>query len=235
MILYLSLGLCATGAAYLVYRHDLYDREPWFLLLLTTALGALAINVAGRLEEWTFASPRFSGTTAQAAAAATYEELGKVAVVAGVMLFAPRWFNDPMDGIVYGSMSGLGMAIEESVASLRGLPHGALLPPEEVVRICGHLVMGGLGGFALGMAWLRRKGWPAAVLGGFLAAFTLHFGWDLLAASAEAHGPSLPRTLGRVAVMLAGLVAFGLLLELGSRWSRDLFAPTPVSARTPEA
>ena len=51
MILYSTLGLCALAAAVLVYRHDLYDREPLPLLGLTVALGAGAIGLAGRAEE----------------------------------------------------------------------------------------------------------------------------------------------------------------------------------------
>ncbi len=47
MILYGTLALCALGAALLVYRHDLYDREPPWLLLVTVGLGASAMNLAG--------------------------------------------------------------------------------------------------------------------------------------------------------------------------------------------
>jgi RsiW-degrading membrane proteinase PrsW (M82 family) len=225
LILYATLGLCAVGAAFLVYRHDLYDREPWSLLAVAVGLGAAAIVLAGWLEAWTFVALSVARPAGQAAVAAACEELGKLLVVVAFAFFARRTFNDPMDGIVYGSMAGLGAALDESVALLRGSSHGLLLPPEELVRLCGHLVMGGLGGFAVGMARIGKKGWPAAVVGGFLAAFALHFGWDFMALSAETREPSLGQTLARVATMLAGLVGYGLLLELGARWSKQVFAP----------
>ena len=119
LILYLTLGLCALGAAFLVYRHDLYDREPWPLLAVAVALGAGAITIAGRLEARMFTAFSVTRPAGQAAVAAGCEELGKLLVVAAVALLARRTFNDPMDGIVYGSMAGLGAALDESVALLR--------------------------------------------------------------------------------------------------------------------
>ncbi len=224
MILYSTLGLCALAAAVLVYRHDLYDREPLPLLGLTIALGAGAIGLAGRAEEWTFAALRLASPREIAAVVALLEELGKLAVVTAIALLARRAFNDPMDGIIYGSMAGLGMAVEESVYCLRGST-AKLLPPEEVVRICGHLVMGGIGGFALGMARVRRRGWPLAIPAGFAAAVGLHFGWDWLALSASARGFTEAQAGLAVALMLGGMLAYGALLTIASHWSHALFSP----------
>jgi len=225
VILYSTLGLCALAAAVLVYRHDLYDREPLPLLGLTVALGAGAIGLAGRAEEWTFAALRLASPRAIAAVVALLEELGKLAVVTTIALLARRAFNDPMDGIIYGSMAGLGMAVEESVYCLRGSTAKVLLPPEELVRICGHLVMGGIGGFALGMARVRRRGWPLAVAGGLAAAVGLHFGWDWLALSSNAGGLTVAQTGLAVALMLGGMLVYAALLTIASHWSHALFAP----------
>ncbi len=224
MILYSTLGMCALAAAVLVYRHDLYDREPLPLLGLTIALGAGAIGVAGRAEEWTFAALGLASPAAIAVAVALLEELGKLAVVTAIALLARHAFNDPMDGIIYGSMAGLGMAVEESVYYLRGST-ARVLPPEEVVRICGHLVMGGIGGFALGMARVRRRGWPLAIPAGFAAAVGLHFGWDWLALSSSARGLTETQTGLAVALMLGGMLVYGGLLTVASHWSHDLFSP----------
>ncbi len=223
VILYPTLGLCAIAAAVLVYRHDLYDREPLPLLGLTVALGAGAIGLAGRAEEWTFAALRLASPRAIAAVVALLEELGKLAVVTAIALLA-RAFNDPMDGIIYGSMAGLGMAVEESVYCLRGST-AKVLPPEELVRICGHVVMGGIGGFALGMARARRRGWPLALAGGFAAAVGLHFGWDWLALSSNARRFTEAQTGLAVALMLGGMLVYGALLTIASHWSHALFSP----------
>ena len=48
MILYATLALCAGGAALSVYRHDLFDRKPTWLLALSVGLGALTVALAGR-------------------------------------------------------------------------------------------------------------------------------------------------------------------------------------------
>jgi len=224
VVLYSTLGLCALLAAVLVYQHDLYDREPWLLLGLTVALGAGAIGLAGRAEAWTFAALRLASPGSIAAVAALLEEMGKLAVVTAIALLARRAFNDPMDGIIYGSMAGLGMAIEESVYCLRAST-ATVLPPEELVRICGHLIMGGIGGFPLGMARIRRRGWPLAVASGFAAAVGLHFGWDWLALTSSTQGFTPGQTGLAVALMLGGMLVYGTLLTIASHWSHAIFAP----------
>ena len=37
------------------------------------------------------------------------------ALVVALALLIPSQFNDPMDGIIYGSLIGLGMAVLESI------------------------------------------------------------------------------------------------------------------------
>jgi len=226
VILYLTLGICSLGGAALVYRYDLYDREPPAMLALTVGLGAGAMALAGRLEAASFARLETDSTATLALVGAGYEEALKLLVVALLALLA-RSFNDPMDGLIYGSMSGLGMALEEGVAVLRAMPSGGgMLPPEELVRLCGHLVMGGIGGFGVGCLFFRGwKGMPGAT-GSFLSAVLLHFGWDVAALRAEAGtGLGGRESLLGAALMLAGLLLYGRLVVIGSRWSQQVFAP----------
>jgi RsiW-degrading membrane proteinase PrsW (M82 family) len=227
MLLFLTLGVCALGAAVIVYRYDLYDREPTLLLAAAVALGAAGMFVAGWLERITF--DRLPGGTVPALAliASSLEETLKLVAVALLALAFRRAFNDPMDGMIYGSMAGLGAALEEGVAILRLLPAGRLfLPPEELVRLCGHLVMGGIGGFGIGYVIVRgMKGLPAVGVS-LLAAVALHFGWDVISLREPAAGerPFLQALLGS-ALMLAGLLLYGRLVTVGSRWSQDVLAP----------
>ncbi|HEY6554882.1 MAG TPA: PrsW family glutamic-type intramembrane protease, partial [Vicinamibacteria bacterium] len=227
MILYGTLVLCALGAAFIVYRNDLYDREPAWLLGLTAGLGAAAMWLAGFVESWTLEWSGLTSRAAIAALAAIVEETAKVLVVAGVALSARKAFNDPLDGLIYGSLAGLGMAVEESVAYLRAEPPGPwILPPVELVRLCGHLVMGGIGAFALGMAATGRRAWPFALVGGLVAATSFHFAWDWLALSvADARELSLGNSVLGVVLMVAGLALYGTLTAIGSKWSHGLFAP----------
>ena len=112
MALYVALGLCALLAALLVYRYDLYEREPWYMVALAIVLGAAGMRLVGTVE---LVSLGFVDTqVAVAALAALHEEAARLAIVIAIAFVFPRQFNDPMDGIVYGSMVGLGMALEES-------------------------------------------------------------------------------------------------------------------------
>lgn len=227
MILYGTLALCALGAALLVYRHDLYDREPPWLLLVTVGLGASSMNLAGFVETRALAWSGFTSRAGIASLAALVEELAKLLVVVMVALLARKQFNDPLDGLIYGSLAGLGAAVEESVFYLRteALP-SAGLPPVEAVRLCGHLIMGGIGSFALGMAVVGKRTWPLAFVAGLGAAIGLHFGWDSVAMSATSGGELGPgATLLAMALMLGGLGLYAALTAIGSGWSHRLFAP----------
>jgi RsiW-degrading membrane proteinase PrsW (M82 family) len=228
VILYLTLGLCSLGAAALVYRYDLYDREPPAMIAFTVGLGAGAMALAGRLEAACFARLETDSIATLALVGAGYEEALKLLVVALLALLA-RSFNDPMDGLIYGSMSGLGMALEEGIAVLRAMPSGGgMLPPEELVRLCGHLVMGGIGGFGVGCLFFRGWQGMAGATASFLSAVLLHFGWDVAALRAEAAtGLGGRESLLAVALMLAGLLLYGRLVVVGSRWSQQVFAPGP--------
>ncbi len=227
VFLYLTLGLSGLGVAVLVYRYDLYDREPKALLVATVALGAAAMTLAGRLESATLARLHTNAPPVLAWVGASYEEALKLLVVILIALFARRAFNDPMDGLIYGSMAGLGAALEEGVAVIRALPRATgLVPPEELVRLCGHLVMGGIGGFGMSCVVTKRPRALAAVALSLFTAVALHFGWDLVALSADAGVVRAGRNgLLGAALMLAGLLLYGRLVVLGSRWSKDVFAP----------
>jgi RsiW-degrading membrane proteinase PrsW (M82 family) len=227
VLLYFSLGLCALAAACLVYHYDMYDREPRALLALAVGLGAGAMATAGILEEWTFRGERITGELAIAATAALEEESLKLLVVGVIALLFRRDFNDPMDGLIYGSMSGLGMALEESIHLLRAShATGPFPPPVELVRLFGHVVMGGISGFPLGLARVGRPRWPWALLGCVLAAIGLHSAWDWLSLTAPASGELRPgqAALGSL-LMLAGMALYGALVDFGSHRSHDLFAP----------
>lgn len=227
MLLYLSLGLCGLAAACLVYRYDMYDREPRGLLALAVVLGIGAMAGAGFLEEWTLSGERITREPAIAAAAALEEEALKLLVVGVIALLFRRDFNDPMDGLIYGSMSGLGMALEESSHLLRTAhAAGPLPPPTELVRLCGHLVMGGISGFPLGLARVGHPRWPWALAGCALAATGLHFGWDWLSLSAPSSGELRPGQAALASLlMLAGMGLYGALVDFASHRSHDLFAP----------
>jgi RsiW-degrading membrane proteinase PrsW (M82 family) len=204
----------------------MYDTEPRWLLALTVALGAGAMALAGLVETLTLASGHLTSTRAVAVVAACEEELLGFGVVVATALLARRAFNDPMDGLVYGSMVGLGMAVEESIFYLRAAPRTSLLPPAELVRICGHLVMSGIAAFPLGPLAVHRRGGHVALVTCLGAAIALHFGWDWNVLDVEARGaPDVAHTVAGILLMSSGLVLYGALTAAAARWSHDLFAP----------
>jgi len=226
MVLYVAIGLCALLAALLVYRYDLYEREPWYTLVLAALIGALGMRVAGAIELASMANVQSS--PAIAALAALHEELARLIIVSGLALLLRRNFNDPMDGIVYGSIVGLGMAVEESyyVLGLLQDPPAYLLPVE-TVRLTGHLIMGGIVGFAIGLARTGTGAWKSKLVLCFSVSFALHFLWDVLALATDVRPDfSEAQTTAAIALILFGMLFYGSLVLEGSRLSKSMFAPT---------
>ena len=225
MALYVTLSLCALLAGLLVYRYDLYEREPLPMLLLAVAAGGVGMRLVGAVELW---SLDFVGSIwAIAALAALHEEMARFVLVFGIAALFPRQFNDPMDGLVYGSMVGLGMALEESFYLLGLLKApGPITLPLELVRLAGHLVMGGIVGFGLGLARVSIPGWKPKLVQCFLIATAIHFVWDWIALTAPDSAPlSTFQTVASVAVMLFGMLFYGALVHEGSVLSKRRFAP----------
>jgi RsiW-degrading membrane proteinase PrsW (M82 family) len=183
--------------------------------------------LAGRIEGEVLNRAQGLGPLEIAAVAAVSEELLKVLVVLLVALLARREFDDPMDGVVYGSMAGLGAALEESVF-YAGLPReaGAWLPAGELVRLWAHVVLGGIAAFSLGF-WRTRPQRAALATGGLLTvAIALHLGWDAIVLSVPDGFPPTPvQSLAGVALMVASLILYGRLVTLASARSRRQFAP----------
>lgn len=228
MALYVVLGLCTLLAALLVYRYDLYEREPWYMIVLAIVLGALGMRLVGAIELVSLVL--VDSHVAAAALAALHEEAARLLMVIAIALVFRSQFNDPMDGIVYGSLIGLGMAIEESFyfLGLLGTPSPLVLPVE-IVRLLGHLVMAGILGFGVGLARTDVFGWRGKLLRCALVAFALHFLWDWVALDSSAEGISGLQTLASIALMSFGFLFYGSLVVFGSRLSKKRFAPDSTS------
>jgi len=183
--------------------------------------------VAGVVEAGALSGSSNLGPFGIAAVAAGAEELLKLLVVIAVSLLARREFDDPMDGVVYGSMAGLGAALEESVFYQHLSPAlDSFVPAAELVRLWAHVVLGGIVGFPLGF-WRTdpRRAVPAA-FGGLAVAVTLHFGWDAVVLSVpDGVAPGAGHTLAGVALMVASLALYGRLVLIASARSRRQFAP----------
>ena len=185
---------------WVVRRIDRNEKEPWRLVLVAAAWGAV---VATSLVIWAESlwqliairtlvpGPGLDVSTAFSAG--ILEELAKGSAVVLLFLVMRNEFDDVVDGIVYGAAVGLGFNFMESVSYMTNLY--AIFQPE------------GVGGYAAGFQWyarqvlglffghatytafvgagigiarqlpdVRRK--LIAIAAGFLVAIAAHFSWD---------------------------------------------------------
>jgi len=183
-----------------VRRMDRNEKEPWRLVLVAAAWGAI---VATSLVIW---GESLWDATAQhtlvpgpgldasiAFSAGLLEELAKGAAVVLLFLVMRDDFDDVVDGIVYGAAVGLGFNFLESVAYMTNIY--SIFNPEgigweaagiqwyarQVLGLFfGHATYTAFIGAGLGVArqlpHLRQK--ALVILSGFLIAIAGHFAWD---------------------------------------------------------
>ncbi len=229
LCLYFTLATCGLAIGLIVLRYDLYTREPWYFVVTALLLGAASMWLAGQLQLGVIRAVNAQGlelsNLALATLAGSTEEFAKFAVVVFFWAAVSRHFNEPLDGLIYGSFAGLGAALEESIFVLSRSHINGYLPPTEPVRLCGHLVMGGIGAYGLGLLTIRSRWTIPVILASLASAAALHTVWDLAAFSASDHLRSSTRLEGwhtaiPIALMLTGMVAYRRLASVGARLTR---------------
>ena len=193
--------LPTTGLGLFVIRRiDRNEKEPWRLVLVAAAWGAI---VATSLVIWGESFweavavrtlvPGPGLDAARAFSAGLLEELGKGTAVLLLFLVMRNEFDDVVDGIVYGAAVGLGFNFMETLTYMTNLY--AIFSPEGAGGIAagfqwyarqvlglfmGHATYTAFVGAGIGVARQlpsRRKK-VIAVLTGFLVAIAAHFSWD---------------------------------------------------------
>lgn len=240
LCLYFTLATCGLVIGLIVLRYDLYQREPWHFVLGALLLGAASMWIAGQIEVGIIRAVTAQGlelsNAALALMAGSTEEFAKFAVVIFFWATLSRHFNDPLDGLIYGSFAGLGAALEESVFVLSRSHINGYLPPTEPVRLCGHLVMGGIGAFGLGLLTVRSRWTIPVILLSLISAAALHTVWDIAAFSASDRFRAGSRleswhTAIPIALMLTGMVAYRRLASVGARLTRQKLQICDVATR----
>jgi RsiW-degrading membrane proteinase PrsW (M82 family) len=180
----------------LIYRLDLYEREPISLAIGAFAWGALAATaLALDAAGWDQLVARVFGQDVAARwgpalTAPIIEELLTGAGVVLICLIGRDEIDDMMDGFVYGALCGLGFAVVEDVlyfmAAFGGSPGGVL--EGFYVRVVssglyGHVLYAGLTGMGIGYLVSRREDVPmrkrvAVAVALFLAAVLGHALWN---------------------------------------------------------
>ena len=169
---------------------DRYDREPWYLVLGAFAWGALGAIVIAIMASLTLAAPFKSLLDAKMVFGITVvviapivEEIAKAVIL--IPLALHRKFDGFIDGMVYGSMVGLGFAVTENffyylgVFLNKGAFHWAITV---VIRtFCStfiHALSTGVAGAAIGYCKFtkqRFKRYYIPLLGLFIAMFIHSF------------------------------------------------------------
>ncbi|MCH2210356.1 MAG: PrsW family glutamic-type intramembrane protease [Fuerstiella sp.] len=227
MLVFFMVLVAAIVLGSIVYRYDLYNKEPWYLLLMTTGLGMLTGYGSGLIEDQLIQAWNIYDQPMEMAwLAGIVEELAKVLVVVAVAFVCRSKFDDPQDGQIYGAFAGLGAAIIESRVYLTlGTPELATVGTE-FARLLLHLLLGGIGGYGIGLARFRIRGWAWKLPVSVTVAVVLHSAWDWAC--------GLPAQLGEitmgpryiaVGLMLTTLLLFGLMTHLGTQHAAAALKP----------
>ncbi len=199
----LSALACIPTTAFglfVVRRLDRNEKEPWRLVLVAAAWGAV---VATSMVIWgeslwdAFAVrtlvPGPGLDASNAFSAGVLEELSKGGAVLLLFLVMRNEFDDVVDGIVYGAAVGLGFNFMESIAYMTNLY--AIFGPEGSADLAagfqwyarqvlglffGHATYTALIGAGIGIARQLpgRRQKAIAIASGFLIAIAAHFSWD---------------------------------------------------------
>jgi protease PrsW len=243
----------AVPVAVIVYRLDLFEREPKLVLAAAVVWGAvIATSMAAQANDaWLsilskVASPDLASQWGAAIVGPGVEETLKLAGVVTLFLIVPGEFDGVMDGFVYGAMVGLGFTIVEDVSyfitAVAAAPgtfdQSGPVFDTFLVRVVGgglygHVLFTGLTGLGFAYIATRRSVAPSARLwrGGLciVAGVAAHAIWnspwmeDILATSGGAD-PSTLQWLEYGAVKgLPFLILLGLLVRLATRSEEEAF------------
>jgi RsiW-degrading membrane proteinase PrsW (M82 family) len=177
--------------AYAVYWLDRYEREPLWLLALAFLWGAVPAIVLAIIPQLALDSAitgmlgkgQLTDALTYGLSAPLTEETAKGIFLVGLLLLFWQQMDDPLDGIVYGSMVGFGFALPENVLYFAGAYGDGGLGGVLVNIVLRNVFFGFNHAFftactGLGLGWARTHSGTLARLGapllGWLAAVTFH-------------------------------------------------------------
>jgi protease PrsW len=212
---------------FVLRRLDRNEKEPWRLVLVAAAWGAIVAtsmviwgeSLWGAVAERTLV-PGPGLDVSNAFSAGLLEELSKGVAVLLLFLVMRNEFDDVVDGIVYGAAVGLGFNFMESIAYMTNLysifsPEGAggfaagfqWYARQVLGLFFGHATYTALIGAGIGIARQMpgRRQKVIAIASGFLIAIAAHFSWDAWLA----FFPIESSALGLVEIHLRTLIMTG--------------------------
>ena len=237
MVTYLVLTLGGLLFGAMVYRYDMHEREPWWMLVAAVIAGGITMALAFVLEDFVLRAAVQSdwsyGITTHrfmhAALAGTLEELAKLIVPVLVLLLVRKHFNDPMDGLIYGSLAGLGAALYESgwyLVNDEASRNAALIHRigTDALRLFMHTIWGGIVGFALGLI-VMKKPWRLQLARTVGLVMLIHFAWDFFVGFVKDDQQNNWHRLVATLLLGTSVAWYGLLVVRANKWSRSMHAP----------
>ena len=162
-----------------IFHRDAYNREPKLNLLASFILGAAIVFPVAYAEIFfsQFLDNTISGTAITAfLAVALVEELGKF-IVLRFYAYNKKSFDEPLDGIVYGVMIGMGFATLENILYVQkfGMQTGFL---RMFLAVPAHATFGVLMGYHAGKAKFDKPNSVRLLFLGLLWAVLFHGLYD---------------------------------------------------------
>jgi RsiW-degrading membrane proteinase PrsW (M82 family) len=238
--------------AFVIYRLDLFEREPAVLIAAAVIWGAIvATSLAAQANSaWLsvlgkVAAPDFTAEWGKAIVGPGVEETLKLMGVVILYLLASSEFDGPMDGFVYGAMVGLGFTVVEdvsyfinAVASAPGaVDQSGPVFDTFIIRVVGgglygHVLFTGLTG--LGFAYLvtrraasslKRVGAAACIVAGVAAHVVWNSPWmESLLRTSDGSNPSTLQWIEYGSVKgLPFLLLLGVLVIFATRSEENNF------------
>lgn len=174
----------ALAICLFVYAMDKYDREPAGLLLKSFLLGMLCVVFPLLMQgvALTFGLKESNGTILGTAAFAygvvgISEELAKFIILRGYS-YPKKAFNEPLDGIVYSVMIGMGFATLENIAYVAKYGVGTGVA-RMFLSVPAHATFAILMGYYTGLAKFIPHRSGELLLRGLLIAVFFHGTFDL--------------------------------------------------------
>lgn len=167
-----------------IYRMDRFEREHRLHLITCFMLGMALTLPATRLESWY----SLFGIPAQASielrlvisilAVAVWEELSKFLVLV-LYPFSRPFFNEPIDGIVYAVMIGMGFATLENIFYVTQFGLGTAIL-RAFTAVPAHALFSVIMGYFAGLAWLHPERKWRLLLQGLFFAIAFHAVYNFL-------------------------------------------------------
>ncbi len=229
-LLYLIPSLVASLVptllyVWLVWRLDRYEKEPAHLLVAAFVWGAVPAVILSVILELAFETPlaalgsAYTQLISSSVITPPIEEAFKALALLGLARWARREFDGLLDGIIYGSIVGLGFAFTENIFYFVGTWHegdlhswGLVVLTRTLAFGLNHAMYTSFTGAALGLArhQATRSRRTALLLAGLALAIAAHAVHNGLLATNTLCWFSLAADWGGVLVILAlTIVAWG--------------------------